>query len=68
MHELYGLIWLLPTGVAGFGVKFLRDMSRSMAALNTTMAIVVTRIDTHEEKLTDHEGRIRHVEHGSESR
>lgn len=66
MDHIDHLIWAFPVAVAGFGVKFLRDMSRSMAELNRNIAVLVTRLDGHEHQLDDHEHRLRTVEHGGE--
>lgn len=56
------LLWLLPTGIAAFGVKFLRDLSLNVKELNTNVAVIMERVSGHERMLEDHEDRIRTVE------
>lgn len=60
--DMMHLLWLIPTAVGGFGVKFLRDLSNNVAELNKTFAVLVTRVDTHQKQIDDHEDRIREVE------
>lgn len=50
------------TAMIGFGVKFLRDMSKSIDRLNTNIEVLIARTDVHEKRIADHEERIRVVE------
>lgn len=54
--------WTLFLGVGSLGVKTLRDMTASIRQLNLNIAVILTRIDSHEKKLDDHENRIRKIE------
>lgn len=51
--------WLAVVSIAGFGVKFLRDLSKSVEQLNQNICVVILRIDNHEKRLDDHETRLR---------
>lgn len=63
-QEFASYLWLLPTALASFAVKFLRDMAISVAKLNENIAVLISRVDVHEDKLSDHEVRLRGVELG----
>lgn len=62
MQQLPGLVVTGLVAVVGCGVKFLRDMARSVEQLNQNISIMVHRLNLHDEKLEDHEGRLRGVE------
>lgn len=62
MQEVNHILWLLPTAIGAFGVKFLRDLSLAVNKLNTHIEVLVTRVDSHEDKISDHEERLRDVE------
>lgn len=62
-HRLLDLLWLLPAGIASYGLKFLSDITKSIQRLNENILLVIQRVDRHEELLDDHEERIREVEH-----
>lgn len=56
--------WLLMLGVSAFGVKFLRDLSRSVDRLNIHIGDVIDSIAHHEHRLNDHESRLGRLENG----
>lgn len=57
--QILSYLWLLPTAIAGYGVKYLHSMSKSVETLNLNIAVMVTRVDDHRETLEDHELRLR---------
>lgn len=52
-------VWLLPTFVVTWGVKFLRDLAHSVNDLNKNISLIVQRVDGHEKSIKDHELRLR---------
>ncbi len=50
------------TAMIGFGVKFLRDVSISVNRLSTNIEVLITRTNSIEKLVLDHEGRLRVVE------
>lgn len=56
------VIGLIVSGGVSFGVKSLRDLSKSVSSLNKNIELILLQISGHEKKLDDHEGRLRGVE------
>jgi hypothetical protein len=54
--------WTIIVGVAAFGVKFLRDLSKSVEQLNQNILVILGRVDNHEKMIDDHESRLRSIE------
>jgi hypothetical protein len=59
----------LLSGTAGISVKYLGDlstsitsMSQSMAELSGKIEILTTKLSFTEQRIYDHEGRLRHIE------
>jgi adenosine/AMP kinase len=50
------------TGVIGFGIKYLRDLNRSVTALNASIEILIKLNESQDERLIDHEMRLREAE------
>lgn len=50
------------TTIIGFGVKFIRDLARSVSDLNTTLAVLVEKTKNHDNVIVDHEARLRKIE------
>lgn len=56
------LSWTLIVSIAAFGVKFLRDLSKSVDQLNHNILVMIGRVDNHEKRIEDHELRLRGIE------
>lgn len=54
--------WTLIVSIAAFGVKFLRDLSKSVDQLNHNILVMIGRVDNHEKRIEDHELRLRGIE------
>jgi hypothetical protein len=61
-HRVLDLLWLLPAGICAYGIKYLRELTLSVEMLNRNIAVILFRMDKHEDTLGDHEDRLRHVE------
>lgn len=59
MQHITDWLWVLPTAIAGYGSFSFRKLVDSVTSLNTNVALVVQKLGTHDDRINDHESRLR---------